>query len=79
MCQMADGHIRCSASDRRRVPARPAQRVHRRVPDRQRRTRQSASTIRGGTPDVTSGRAQPDQPGARPYLAKRDASLTQEF
>ena len=25
--------IRCSASDRIRVPARPAQHVHRRVPD----------------------------------------------
>ena len=49
-------NIRCSASDRIRVPARPAQHVHRRVPDRQRRTRRSASTIGGGTPDMTIGR-----------------------
>ena len=40
--------IRCSASDRIRVPARPAQHVHRRVPDLRRRTRRSASTIGGG-------------------------------
>ena len=40
--------IRCSASDRIRVPARPAQHVHRRVPDLPRRTRRSASTIGGG-------------------------------
>jgi hypothetical protein len=30
----SDGHSRCSASDRVRVPARPAQHVHRSVPDR---------------------------------------------
>ncbi len=38
----------CSAFDRIRVPARPAQHVHRRVPDVRRRTRPSASTIGGG-------------------------------
>ena len=37
--------IQWSASDRIRVPARPAQHVHRRVPDLRRRTRRSASTI----------------------------------
>ena len=61
-------NIRCSASDRIRVPARPAQHVHRRVPHMQRRTRRSASTIGGGTPDMTIGRAAADQAGARPYL-----------
>src|SRR5260370_26209522 len=38
----------CSAFDRIRVPARPAQHVHRRVPDVRRRTRRSAATIGGG-------------------------------
>jgi hypothetical protein len=46
-------HIRCSASDRRRVPVGLAQHVHRRVPDGRRRTRESAATIGGGTPDRT--------------------------
>ena len=36
---LSDAHIRCSASDRVRVPARPGQHVHRRVPDMRRRTR----------------------------------------
>jgi hypothetical protein len=49
------------------VPARPAQHVHRGVPDMRPRTRRRASTIRGGTPDMTSGRADADQAGARPY------------
>jgi hypothetical protein len=35
--------------------------AHRRVPDMRPRTRQSASTIRGATPDMTSGRADADQ------------------
>ena len=47
-------NTRCSASDRIHVPARPAQHVHRGVPDMRRRTRRSASTIGGGTPDMTS-------------------------
>ena len=38
-------------------------------PDRRRRTRQSAATIRGATPDMTSGRADADHAGARPYQA----------
>jgi len=58
-----------------RVPARPAQHVHRRVPDLRRRTRRSASTIGGGTPDMTIGCADADRagarPGARPYLRRR--------
>jgi hypothetical protein len=37
------------------------------VPDRRRRTRRSPSTIRGGTPDMTLGRPNADQAGARPY------------
>ncbi len=52
-----------------------------RVPDVRRRTRRSASTIGGGTPDMTIGRAAADQAGARPYLHRyagtrstRDAS-----
>ena len=65
-------NTRCSASDRMHVPARPAQHVHRGVPDMRRRTRRSASTIGGGTPDMNIGRAAADQagarPGARPYL-----------
>src|SRR5271165_5958710 len=44
----SDGNLWCSASDRIRVPARPASHVHRRVPDVRRRTRRSASTIGGG-------------------------------
>ena len=51
--------IRCSASDRIRVP------------DVRRRTRRSASTIGGGTPDMTIGRADADRAGARPYLRRR--------
>ena len=63
--------IRCSASDRIRVPARPAQHVHRSVPDLRSRTRRSASTIGGGaTPDLTIGPAEADQAGARPYLRR---------
>ena len=50
-------NTRCSTSDRMRVPARPAQHVRRRVPDMRRRTRRNASTIGGGTPDMTIGRA----------------------
>jgi hypothetical protein len=63
----SDGQIRRSAFDGIRVPARPAQHVHKRVPDRRRRTRQSTSTIRGGTPDMCSGGADADHAGARPY------------
>ncbi len=44
----SEGILWCSASDRIRVPARPASHVHRRVPDVRRRTRRSASTIGGG-------------------------------
>ena len=59
--------IRCSASDRIRVPARPAQHVHRRVPDLRRWTRQSAiDRRRRATPDLTIGPAEADQAGARP-------------
>jgi len=64
-------NTRCSASDRMHVPARPAQHVHRGVPDMRRRTRRSASTIGGGTPDMTIGRAAADRAGARPYRATR--------
>ena len=64
---------RCSASDRMRVPARPAQDVQRRVPDLRRRTRRSASTIGGGTADMTIGRPDTDRAGARPYLRSRAA------
>jgi hypothetical protein len=62
------GHIRCGAPDRIRIPARPAQYVQRRVPDRRPRTRRIAATSRGGTPDRTIGRAEADHAGARPYL-----------
>ena len=64
-------NTRRSASDRMHVPARPAQHVRKRVPDMRRRTRRSASTIGGGTPDMTIGRAHADQAGARPYLRGR--------
>jgi hypothetical protein len=37
------------------------------VPDRRRRTRRGPSTIRGATPDMTLGRPDADQAGARPY------------
>ena len=68
-CPMVN--TRCSASDRMHVPARPAQHVHRRVPDLRRRTRRSASTIGDGSADTTIGRADADQAGARPYLRRR--------
>ena len=64
-------NTRRSASDRMHVPARPAQHVHRRFPDMPRRTRRSASTIGGGTPAMTIGRAHANQAGARPYLRGR--------
>jgi hypothetical protein len=68
-------NTRRSASDRMHVPARPPQHVHRGVPDMRRRTRRSASTIGGGTPAMTIGRAHANQagarPGARPYLRGR--------
>ena len=63
--------IRCSTSDRIRVPARPAQHVHRRVPDLRRRTRRSAiDHRRRAKPDLTIGPAEADQAGARPYLRR---------
>ena len=62
--------IRCSASDRIRVPARPAQHVHRRVPGLRRRTRWVHLPSEAGTPDMTLGRADADQAGARPYLRR---------
>jgi hypothetical protein len=58
-----------------RVPARPAQHIHRRVPDLRRRTRRSASTIGGGTPDMTIGCADADRVGARPYRRHADTFL----
>ena len=61
-------NIRCNASDRMRVLARPASHVHRCVPDVRRRTRRSASTFGGATPDMTGGRPAADRAGARPYL-----------
>ena len=57
--------FRVTASDRIRVPARH---VHGRVPNMRRRTRRSAFTIGGGTPDMTIEPAAADQAGARPYL-----------
>jgi hypothetical protein len=57
----SDGNIQCSASDRMRIPARPAQHVHGGVPDMRRRTRRSPSTIGGGTPHMTSGVADADR------------------
>jgi hypothetical protein len=59
-------NIRCSASDRLRVPARPAQHLDRRVPHLQRRTRRNASIIGGDTRELAIGRAAADQAGARP-------------
>ena len=64
-------NILCSAPDRIGVPARPAQHVHRRLPHMRRRTRRSAATIGGGTPDMTVGRAAADRAGARPYPDRR--------
>ena len=62
----------CSASDRIRVPARPAQHVHRRV-------FQTCDAGRArvylpseaGTPDTTIERDDADHAGARPYLRRR--------
>ena len=67
--------IWCSASDRIRVPARPAQHVQEafqtRDPGRARVHRPSEA----GTPDMTIGRAAADHAGARPYLRRRPSSL----
>ncbi len=67
--------IRCSASDRIHVPARPAQHVHRRVPDLRRLATPDAPECiyHGGrtTPDLTIGPAEADQAGARPTLMGR--------
>ena len=65
----------CSASDGIRVPARPAQHVHRRV-------FQTCDAGRArvylpseaGTPDMTIERADADRAGARPYLRRRPSS-----
>ena len=68
--RLSDHDIRCSASDRRWFPARPAQHVHRRRNngrgpntkrqmagrDVQRRTRRSASTIQSAARDTAVGR-----------------------
>ena len=67
-----DGNIRSTASDRIRVPARPAQHVHISVPDMRRRTRRSASTTVGGARHMTIGRAEADQAGARPSTVARE-------
>ena len=61
----------CSASDRLRVPARPAPHVHRGVPEVGRRTRRSAAAVGGGAPYLTIGCAAADRAGARPYLRRR--------
>jgi hypothetical protein len=66
----------CSAFDRIRVPARPAQHVHRRV-------FQTCDAGRArvylpseaGTPDMTIGHADADHAGARPYLRRRAERL----
>jgi hypothetical protein len=57
-------NILCRAADRICVPA---QHVHRRLADKERRTRRSTFTIGGGTPDMSIGSADADQAGARPY------------
>ena len=44
--------------------------------DIQRRTRRSASTIRGAAPDTTIGRAAADRTGARPYRATRSENAS---
>ena len=60
-----------------RVPARPAQHVHRRVPDMQRIATRDAGRARvhllseAGIADMTIGRADADRAGARPYLRRR--------
>jgi hypothetical protein len=46
------GHVRCSASDGRCTPARPASHVWNASVDVRRRTRRNAHTIRGVAPDV---------------------------
>ena len=46
----------------------------RRVPNVRRRTRRSASTVGGGTPDMTIGLADADHAGARPYLHRHETS-----
>ena len=60
----------CSASDGIRVPARPAQHVHRRVFQTCDAGRARAHLpSEAGTPDMTIKRADADRAGARPYRA----------
>jgi hypothetical protein len=54
---------------------RATQHVHRPLPDMRRRTRRSVSTIGGGTPDQTVGRADAYQARARPYLRRKAERL----
>ena len=65
---------RCSASDRIRVPARPAQHVHRCVPDLRRHGDAGRAGVhlhrRRATTELTIGPAEADQAGARPYLRR---------
>ena len=63
--------IRCSASDRIRIPARPARHVHRRVPDlRKPDAPECIYHRRRATPDLTIGPAEADQAGARPLSVR---------
>jgi hypothetical protein len=48
----SNGHVRCTGSDGRGTPARPASHVWNASVDVLRRTRRNAHTIRGAAPDV---------------------------
>jgi len=52
----SDGHLRCTASDGRCTPARPASQVWNASVDVLRRTRRNAHTIRGAASVLTIGR-----------------------
>ena len=68
--------LRCSASDGIRVPARPAQHVHRRAFQTCDAGRAGVYLpSEAGTPDTTIERDDADHAGARPYLRRRGTSI----
>ena len=62
----SDGHMRCTASDGRGTPARPASHVLNAYVDVLHRTRRNAYTIRGVAPELPSDVPAEVHAGARP-------------
>ena len=61
------GRVRCTASDGRGTPARPASQVWNASVEVLRRTRRNVHTIKGAARGVTIGRPATDRSGARLY------------